>query len=412
TSVVDMTNTSSANSTLSINDYYDYTERPETYIVPVLFAIIFVVGMIGNVTLVLIFVRNKQMRNVPNIYIINLALGDLLVIVSCVPFTSTVYTFPTWPYGLAVCKVSETAKDVSIGVSVFTLTALSADRYFAIVNPMRKLHASIGGRFATRFTLTVAAAIWAVAVACAVPAARFSYVRQFRVHNVTLFEVCYPFSEHLGPAYPKVMVTVKFLVYYAVPLAVIAFFYVLIARYLLHTTNNMPGELQGQIRQVRARKKVAKAVLAFVLMFAVCFLPHHIFMLWFYNYPKSTEEYNTFWHVLRIVGFCLSFINSCINPIALYLVSGTFRKHFDKQLFWWCIASTTATTESNLFVIKKNGTSSRDIKITEFITSPSMHSATNKNRSNKTFTAITNTESRKIKGTQHGAERGWLSPSI
>jgi hypothetical protein len=92
TAVVDMTNISSANNTLSINDYYDYTERPETYIVPVLFAIIFVVGMIGNVTLVLIFVRNKQMRNVPNIYIINLALGDLLVIVSCVPFTSTVYT--------------------------------------------------------------------------------------------------------------------------------------------------------------------------------------------------------------------------------------------------------------------------------------------------------------------------------
>lgn len=88
--VVDMTNIST-NHTLSINDYHDYTVRPETYIVPVLFAIIFVVGIIGNVTLVLIFVRNKQMRNVPNIYIINLALGDLLVIISCVPFASTAY---------------------------------------------------------------------------------------------------------------------------------------------------------------------------------------------------------------------------------------------------------------------------------------------------------------------------------
>lgn len=88
----DMANISTNNNTLSINNYYDYAERPETYIVPALFAIIFVIGMIGNVTLVLIFVRNKQMRNVPNIYIINLALGDLLVIISCVPFTSTVYT--------------------------------------------------------------------------------------------------------------------------------------------------------------------------------------------------------------------------------------------------------------------------------------------------------------------------------
>lgn len=151
-----------------------------------------------------------------------------------------------------MCKVSETAKDVSIGVSVFTLTALSADRYFAIVDPLRKLHyarAAGGGRgLATRFTVTVAVAIWAAAAACAVPAARFSYVRQFRAHNVTLFEACYPFAEDLGPGYPKAAVIVKFLVYYAVPLAVIACFYVLIARFLVHTTNNMPSELQVRNR--------------------------------------------------------------------------------------------------------------------------------------------------------------------
>lgn len=77
------------------NDRYDYAGRPETYIVPALFAVIFVVGTVGNGTLVLIFVRHRHMRNVPNIYILNLALGDLLVIISCVPFTSTVYTVRT-----------------------------------------------------------------------------------------------------------------------------------------------------------------------------------------------------------------------------------------------------------------------------------------------------------------------------
>jgi hypothetical protein len=81
-----------SNDTLTPTSDYDYAGRPETYIVPILFAVIFIVGTIGNGTLVLIFVRHKQMRNVPNIYILNLALGDLLVIISCVPFTSTVYT--------------------------------------------------------------------------------------------------------------------------------------------------------------------------------------------------------------------------------------------------------------------------------------------------------------------------------
>ena len=81
-------------------------------------------------------------------YICSLAVGDILVIFFCVPFTSTVYTVESWPYGLLVCKFSEFIKDVSIGVSVFTLTALSADRYFAIVDPMRKLT----GCRATRIT--------------------------------------------------------------------------------------------------------------------------------------------------------------------------------------------------------------------------------------------------------------------
>lgn len=115
------------------------------------------------------------------------------------------------------------------------------------------------------------------------------------------------------------------------------------------------------MRQVRARKKVAKTVLAFVLVFAVCFLPNHIFMLWFYNNPNSAEEYNIFWHVLRIVGFCLCYSNSCINPIALYLVSGTFRKHFDRQLFWWYVKSPGVTTElKNGYMRRKNGTREKD----------------------------------------------------
>ena len=93
----------------------------------------------GNVTLVLIFARNKQLRSVPNTYILSLALGDLLVLFLSVPFVSTIYTLPSWPYGQVVCKFSEFVKDVSIGVTVFTLTALSADRYMAIVSPLPKV---------------------------------------------------------------------------------------------------------------------------------------------------------------------------------------------------------------------------------------------------------------------------------
>ncbi len=211
-----------------------------------------------------------------------------------------------------------------------------SNRYFAIVDPLKKMHSTaIGGRRATKSTICVTICIWICSFACAFPAATYSYIRVFQENNVTLFEVCYPYPEEF-PNYPRTVVIVRFLIYYAIPLGIIAFFYVLMARYLIRSVENLPGEAQGQLRQIKARRKVAKTVLAFVIVFAVCFLPQHLFMLWFYHHPTAQEDYNAFWHIFRIVGFCLSFINSCINPIALYFVSGTFRKYFDEYLFSWC----------------------------------------------------------------------------
>lgn len=51
---------------LTDNEYTPYEDRLETYLVPVLFAIIFIVGVLGNGTLVIIYVRHRGMRNAPN----------------------------------------------------------------------------------------------------------------------------------------------------------------------------------------------------------------------------------------------------------------------------------------------------------------------------------------------------------
>lgn len=46
--------------------YTPYSERIETYLVPIVFAFIFIVGVLGNGTLVIVFLRHRAMRNVPN----------------------------------------------------------------------------------------------------------------------------------------------------------------------------------------------------------------------------------------------------------------------------------------------------------------------------------------------------------
>ncbi|XP_016947889.1 neuropeptide CCHamide-1 receptor [Drosophila biarmipes] len=311
--------------------YVPYGRRPETYIVPILFALIFVVGVLGNGTLIVVFLSVRQMRNVPNTYILSLALADLLVIVTTVPLASTVYTVEYWPYGSFLCSLSEFMKDVSIGVSVFTLTALSGDRYFAIVDPLRKFHAHGGGRRATRMTLATAVSIWLLAILCGLPALLGSNLKHLGINEKSIV-ICYPYPEEWGINYAKSMVLLHFLVYYALPLVIIAVFYVLIALHLMYSAS-VPGEIQGAVRQVRARRKVAVTVLAFVVIFGICFLPYHVFFLWFYFWPTAQEDYNAFWHVLRIVAYCMSFANSCANPVALYFVSGAFRKHFNRYLF-------------------------------------------------------------------------------
>ncbi|XP_012142843.2 neuropeptide CCHamide-2 receptor-like isoform X2 [Megachile rotundata] len=312
--------------------YVPYDQRPETYIVPVVFFLILVVGVTGNGILVLTLLRDANMRNVPNTYVLSLALGDLLVIVTCVPFTSLLYTIESWPWGLAVCKLSECAKDISIGVSVFTLTALSAERYCAIVNPIRR---HVAGLSAKPLTILTAILIWVLAIILAMPAALFSHVPTVPLNGNHSILICSPFPKEFGKSYQRGMVMFKFLAYYAIPLCVIAGFYLGMARHLELSTKNMPGEQSSgsshRMEQIKARRKVGKMVIAFVIIFVICFLPYHMFMLWFHFYPSSEQDYDYFWHVFRIVGFCLSFINSCVNPIALYFISGTFRKRFNEH---------------------------------------------------------------------------------
>ncbi|XP_030758987.1 neuropeptide CCHamide-2 receptor-like [Sitophilus oryzae] len=313
------------------NDYTPYLERPETYIVPILFLLIFIVGVLGNGTLVIIFLRHKAMRNVPNIYIFSLALADLLVIITCVPFTSILYTVESWPWGVVVCKLSETAKNISIGVSVFTLTALSAERYCAIVNPLRRIQTK-------PLTAVSAVMIWILATGFAIPDAIFSRLKDAPVDINKTIIFCYPFPSFPDNAtetmYKQYNVVSKSLIYYLVPLTIIAFFYVLMAIRLHNSANDIPGEGRSThgSAQVKSRKHVARMVLIFVFLFFICFLPQHVFMLWFHLTPTAEDDYNEWWHVMRILGFCLSFLNSCVNPVALYCVSGVFRAYFNRYL--------------------------------------------------------------------------------
>ena len=256
------------------DSYVPYNLRPETYIVPVLFGLIFIVGLIGNGGLIYILCRNKAMRSVPNTYIFNLALGDLLVLVFSVPFIGTIYTIESWPFGEFICKFTEFAKDMSVGVSVFTLTALSADRYTAIVKPVSTF---VSGPKSTLMMFCLFG-IWVTAAMVASPAL-YSHIRYLKIPSVessanstagnatqlvdaafnatsdNMFSdtsdngeterqvlICYPFPEEKGPDYPKIIVLIKAMAHYFLPLFTIGTFYIIMARDLLRSSHSLPGQ--------------------------------------------------------------------------------------------------------------------------------------------------------------------------
>ncbi|KAK7889378.1 hypothetical protein WMY93_024938 [Mugilogobius chulae] len=78
------------------------------------------------------------MHNVTNFFIGNLAFSDMLMCVTCVPFTLA-YAFNP-PDGFSALHVYLVflIQPVTVYVSVFTLTAIAVDRYSATVHPLKK----------------------------------------------------------------------------------------------------------------------------------------------------------------------------------------------------------------------------------------------------------------------------------
>ncbi|CAF5000836.1 unnamed protein product [Rotaria sp. Silwood1] len=71
----------------------------------ILYAIVFIVGTIGNLLVIIVIQRNRSMRlTVTNMFIMNLAAADLLVLLFCLPATVVQDVTKTWFFGLFLCK--------------------------------------------------------------------------------------------------------------------------------------------------------------------------------------------------------------------------------------------------------------------------------------------------------------------
>lgn len=135
-------------------------------ILVLLYASMILIGATGNLLVILVVVRNVAMRTARNVFIVNLAVSDLMLCLITMPLTLVEILYQTWQFGNypAACPVAALLQGTSIFVSTLSITAIALDRRQLIVCPHK-------GAWGIKAMLACVPVIWGLALALASPMA-------------------------------------------------------------------------------------------------------------------------------------------------------------------------------------------------------------------------------------------------
>ena len=252
------------------------------------------------------------MKTVTNYFILNLAIADLALNFICIPFDIPVQEMNhKWPYGALLCKVIYPLQTLALFASIYTLTAVSLSRYWAVKHPLRQ-------QLTIKNAKWIIFGIWIASLTSVIP-----YVRVLEKDDQT--GKCD--EEWPSKSARKTYTASLFVFQYLLPLVVISGAYVSIGSELARRTRN--GNAYLQYLQADEEKKVVRMLKVVTLMFAVCVLPTNVMWLWL-DFGNAAQ-YDKFWD---LVAFCniITFANSAANPICYTILNESFRNAFKDHL--------------------------------------------------------------------------------
>ncbi|XP_031627019.1 cholecystokinin receptor type A-like [Contarinia nasturtii] len=103
----------------------------------ILYITILLLAIIGNALVILTLIQNRRMRTITNVFLLNLAISDILLGVLCMPITLIGTLLRDFVFGEVMCKLLPYLQASSVAVSAWTLVAIALERYFAICEPLR-----------------------------------------------------------------------------------------------------------------------------------------------------------------------------------------------------------------------------------------------------------------------------------
>lgn len=66
---------------------------------------IFVLGLVGNLSIACLTIKHRHLRTVQNIFILNLAISDVIVCLLSLPFTPVTNIYKIWLFGQPICHL-------------------------------------------------------------------------------------------------------------------------------------------------------------------------------------------------------------------------------------------------------------------------------------------------------------------
>ena len=210
---------------------------------------------------------------------------------------------------------------VAVASSVFTIMALSVDRYLAIRHPMT-FRAFSSGHHAWKVVLV----IWLLSFCSMIP---LILVRQLQVMDIIpteLYYFCHEIWSH--SMHRQIYDGILFICLFIIPGCFVTTSYCRIGCQLwteghtLYRRDSTHGIMQAE-RVMTGRRHVARMLIIVAVLFAICWMPYHILTLYI-DFLKQADQ-----SALKTLPFTilLGHSNSAVNPVLYCFMNKSFRKY-------------------------------------------------------------------------------------
>lgn len=297
------------------------------------YSIIFILGSFGNAVVCAAILKRKGTQTSCNIFTFNLAFHDLILVVVYVPTQMLIFeNCYQWVLGSFMCYLAYIILPLSLSVSIGTLLAITADRYHAIVFPVKS-------KLSRRRVMWIIAVIW---VASAVTTLPLLFVTKFYSPQPGIMHCAEVWT---SPILQEIYWISMFCIQYLLPLSIIAVL-VGITAYSLRK-NALPVTMetcaQSEVfrkaiqRRAKQMQRIRNMLIALVLLYAICMLPQHVVYTFWSRYGNLTNT--SYREMAYIIANIFPIANSALNAIAYGTLNKEFKDVFNFLFKCTCLKS-------------------------------------------------------------------------